>query len=165
MACASVILGLLWLAIEVRRGRQQHSIVARLPSTGARVIYRYQIAPNEGVIPDAKRPCPSWLRKILGEDVFAGLAEVSYPRPGTVVTDEDVALLQGLTRLDRLYLGGAQISDASIPYLETLTGLKELHIYWTQITASGARRLQQKLPKCAIRYDWPKQAAQTQAAR
>ena len=55
-----------------------------------------------------------------------------------------------MTSIERLDLTDAQVSDAALNDLITLTGLKQLVLSGTQVTDSGIGRLRQALPECEI---------------
>jgi Leucine-rich repeat (LRR) protein len=60
--------------------------------------------------------------------------------------------LAGLTRLARLDLDENKISDAAIPQLVALKGLKLLSIRSTKISRGGTKRLQDALPGCKVQF-------------
>jgi hypothetical protein len=57
--------------------------------------------------------------------------------------------------LQELSLKQSNTSDAAIPYLAQLKGLKELNIEYTNITEDGVQRLLRGLPQCKIEHDYP----------
>ena len=71
----------------------------------------------------------------------------------TQVTDRTIAEIAHLSRLQKLWLHDLPITDEAIDYLAMLKQLRELHIYATNISAQGARTLQQSLPKCRVIHE------------
>ena len=71
----------------------------------------------------------------------------------TQVTDRTIAEIVHLSRLQKLWLHDLPITDEAIDYLAMLKQLRELHIYATNISAQGARTLQQSLPKCRVIHE------------
>jgi hypothetical protein len=56
--------------------------------------------------------------------------------------------LAGLHRLQGLWLGRTQVSDAGLVHLRGLTNLTTLDLTQTQVTFSGIAALQKVLPAC-----------------
>lgn len=70
---------------------------------------------------------------------------------GTKVTDAGVAKLEPLTgSIEELYLYDLKLTDASCKLFERMPKLRRLVIRQTGITDEAAKRLGDKLPKCAI---------------
>jgi hypothetical protein len=66
------------------------------------------------------------------------------------VTDEGVAQLVGLTKLQKLTLGGSTITDRSLLTVRRLTDLRELYVYTTRVTPNGVEDLKLALPQLKI---------------
>src|SRR6266540_2228095 len=60
---------------------------------------------------------------------------------GPRITDDGVRELAGLGELEVLWLTRSRITDASIGVLSRLTGLRELNVNYTEITAAGLAEL------------------------
>jgi len=71
----------------------------------------------------------------------------------TQVTDQTVTEISHLSQLEKLWLHDLPITDKAIGHLAKLTQLKEVHIYGTNISAQGARSLQESLPKCRVIHE------------
>ena len=72
---------------------------------------------------------------------------------GPETTDEVLAeKLKGITKLERLWLEDAQITDAGLVHLKGLTKLERLHLYDTKVTDAGVQDLQKALPDCEISH-------------
>lgn len=73
-------------------------------------------------------------RPVIGMD-FSGC-------DGDRLTDGDLAILEGLTRLQRLSLHSCGITDAGLEYLGGLTELRSLNLDGANITDAGLTQLQ-----------------------
>jgi serine/threonine protein kinase len=70
---------------------------------------------------------------------------------GTAITDAAIAKLKGLRSLTTLILyDNADLTDAAIPDLKQLTGLKNLDLQNTKISRGGVAELRAALPNCKI---------------
>jgi len=69
---------------------------------------------------------------------------------GKKFTNAGLAAFRGNTTLRSLSLVGTEITDAAVPDLATLTGLKTLHLRKSKVTAAGTEALEQALPNCVI---------------
>jgi hypothetical protein len=119
----AVSLGMSWVAVRMKRAREQREAVEEIVKLGGRATYDYQVQESGNSLPDAE-PCgPAWLRSILGETFFARVVDAAFPPP---VTDADLAHLEGLTQLQSLY------------------------VFETKVTEDGVTRLQKALPGCRI---------------
>ena len=58
--------------------------------------------------------------------------------------------LKGLEKLERLVLGGTQITEVGLAHLRGLVHLRELSLKRTQVTDAGIAELQKALPNCKI---------------
>jgi hypothetical protein len=65
-------------------------------------------------------------------------------------TDETVARLADFTELERLYLDGAGITDASVPVLSGMTQLESIIFVDDSLSEAGLGSLKQALPGCMI---------------
>jgi hypothetical protein len=104
---------------------------------------------------------------------LAGLEELSLP---STFTDAGVRKVAGLTKLKKLYLGGAPVSDvgvqelaalkdleelylgtdvtdAGLDHLKGLKKLKVLNLHRSKVTDRGVEALKRALPDCAISRD------------
>jgi hypothetical protein len=128
------------------------------PLTGLRVLYLYRTAvegpglaelvdlPELEAINLFRTPVDDRAAVHLGKMAglrFLGLAD-------TNVTDAGVRELASITNLRILTLDRTAITDAAIPDLAKLKQLEELDLIDAKITAEGADRLREALPKCNI---------------
>lgn len=70
----------------------------------------------------------------------------------SLVTDAGLVHLKNLTNLGWLGLSGSLVTDQGLMHLEKLNNLKDVHLYGTQVTEKGVANLQRALPKAKIRY-------------
>jgi hypothetical protein len=69
------------------------------------------------------------------------------------ITDQGLAHLSGLTRLETLDLRrNTSITDAGLVHLAGLKNLKNLYLIHTGVTPAGVNKLQQELPNTKIAY-------------
>ena len=68
------------------------------------------------------------------------------------VTDAGLEHLRSLTNLKKLHLFFSEITDAGVLHLEGLTKLQDLRILHARVTDSGLETLKQALPNCKIRH-------------
>jgi hypothetical protein len=68
------------------------------------------------------------------------------------VTDKGLAHLAECAKLEELNLSGTRVTDAGLPHLAKLTGLKTVRLNRTDVTREGVEKLQEALPKAAVRY-------------
>jgi hypothetical protein len=115
---------------------------------------------------------PSWHRILYGEDLpeFTSVmngrdvadAELAHLQGltrlqrlyvnGDAITDEGLAHLQGLSQLQWFYLVGDKITDEGLVHLKSLTQLQNLYLDNTQVTDAGVAKLQAALPNCRISH-------------
>ena len=145
-----------WMAVEVRRAWRQKEAVAEM---GGTATYDYMLNAQGKPMSDANPPGPSWLRRLLGNDLFANV--VSLDLRWSDVTDATVEHLDALTQLQSLDLSGCEdhrrgatasrdtgatqtldlsgtrISDAGLQHLDTLGQLQSLDLSRTRSPTRG----------------------------
>jgi len=151
-----------WIGWKLEKAREQRKAVEAILKEGASVWYDYQMKKETGVlIPGAEPPGPAWLRKLLGDDVFADVVQVflrgdnvdsqlkqikGFTKMRTLhtykhVTDAGLEHITGMKELKILSLDGSQITDEGLAHLSGLTELRLLMLSRTQITDAGLRHL------------------------
>lgn len=168
--------GLGWL---VHRAQVQRDAVATILRAGGRVSYDWQW--NSGwPVAKGKPRWPGWLVDRLGPDYFADVTRVDLGARGTddvlarvghlsrlqsldvmgsTVTDAGMAHLDQLTRLQALTLAYTRVSDASVPHLKRLTGLRKLDLWQTKVSEVGLDELRRAIPSTSVApRPWPKVA-------
>ena len=80
---------------------------------------------------------PMDMNRIQQEVQANGIPGLRLP----IATDDDLAHLQGLTGLRRLYLSQTRVTDAGLEHLKGLTGLQWLNLEGTKVTDAGLEHL------------------------
>jgi hypothetical protein len=106
-------LGMSWVAVRMKRTRQQDEAVEEIKKLGGFVQYDY-----EAYHPGAEPSGPAWLRSLLGENFFATAVDVVLF--SSRVNDTGLEHLEGLTKLQTLNLIGTQVTDAGLEQLARL---------------------------------------------
>jgi Leucine Rich repeat len=145
---------------KVERKRREMQAVYAITNLGGHVGFDYQGG-------DVNRPPgPEWLRWLLGQDFFVEVDFVFFDRPiadtelenvkgfsqlksldveFANVTDAGLVNIKGLTKLQKLALGGrfgiTRITDAGLENLKELTALQDLDLKGTKITDAGLKHL------------------------
>ncbi len=154
-----------WVETRLQRAQQQRAAVERINGLGGFSEYDYDYNYNQshplenGPLGLQDPPGSPRLRKLLGDDLFNGLAgywiaEVDFPRYAweyrrrvvqTDVHDEDLFLLGNLPMLRCVNLTFQPISDAGLERLSGLKNIENLQLYGTKITDKAVETLA-KLP-------------------
>ena len=156
-----------WLAVEVKKAKEQKEAVEEIDDAGGRVDYDYQTDSSGVFINGAIPPAPTWLRNLVGDDMFVNakcvalwnpeasdtrLAHlkmltslqwflVSGDGPADQVNHACVEYLKGLTHLESVYVDGSDVSDAGLEDLKGLTALKVLDIGISDVSDAGLEHL------------------------
>jgi hypothetical protein len=142
----AVLIPFSWLTMEEERAWRQREVVNEIRNAGGYVSYAWEVdASGRGrLLPKAQEPRPTWLRNLLGDDLFAGILSVSFDRPNvtdylgsTNVTDAGLRHVKGLPDLQYLILIDSQVTDKGLQDLEGLTQLEGLWLDNTQVTDKG----------------------------
>ena len=124
MLLISVALG--WLAMVIRRGRQQRHAVAAIQNLGGHVFY-YE--------PSTAFQKSKWLNDWLGTDAL--LSPKGVNAANTTVNDASAANLKGMTKLRNIWLPSTHIHDAGLVNLAGMTELKQLQLSNTAVSSAG----------------------------
>lgn len=87
---------------------------------------------------------PKWLASMFGEEQFVTVTAVRYG--ATTLHDSDLALLRGLSGIERLSLDAADrkgMTDAGLRNLAELTKVDRLHLGDTGVTDEGLKYLRE----------------------
>jgi hypothetical protein len=128
-----------WLAAAREQARKQRDAVAEIEKAGGWVHYDYELNAAAGLAPGATPPGPSWLRRLLGDDVLVDVSDVGLG--GDKASDAVLQQLEGLTQLRELHLYQANVTDAGLRHLEGLTQLQRLNITYTAVGDAGMEHL------------------------
>ena len=170
----AVALPFAWLATEMKAARKQKAVVEWIQKAGRRAAYDYELDQEGSSIPGpgAKPPGPAWLRKLLGDDLFANVTAVYFVSPrvddaglegltrlaqlqwldlsGTEISDSELQHLKGLSRLRGICLDNTTISDGGLEHLKGLTQLQTLWLNDTTISDSGLEHLKGLTQLCTL---------------
>ena len=125
-----------WRPPEMQRRRDQEAIVAAIQKLGGRVRYEDQSEASAATAPSAATPADN---KQPAESLFTGVTIVDFY--GSQITDDDLPVVQGLTKLKGLNLGKTKITDAGLKHLAKLTRLRSLDLSGTKINGAGLEDL------------------------
>jgi hypothetical protein len=123
-----------WLALEMKKARQQKEAVETIRKLGGELYYGYQLA-SRGVIMLADPRRPAWLRKLFGDDFFEDGVRA------TLTDDTEMEQLQGFTGLQQLDPWGSEVTDAGLENIKRLSQLKILRLGGTKVTDAGLKHL------------------------
>jgi hypothetical protein len=142
-----------WMAYKVRR---QKRAVAAIQAYGGFVRYDWEVAsPNapgfNGKVPaTAHPPGPAWLRRLLGDELFQEVVQVSLvydessgKRMNTPRRDDEVMpYLRDFPQLRVLLIQGEQASDRGFASLKDLGDLEEIYAWEaSKLTDNGVANL------------------------
>jgi hypothetical protein len=131
MTMLAVMLGM-W-AVPSRR---QAEAVTALRALRVQVFYTYHSS-DTGWRPDAEPPCPTWIRKLLGDDFLYRVVEVNVRSIssgwGSVVRHghlEDIqyAYVANLPHLRYLNVEGPQVGDAALAHIGRAKSLERIQL-------------------------------------
>jgi hypothetical protein len=132
----AVTLFCLWCTYVALKHRAEHAAAKALAQAGATV--------------DWQGSSPEWLTKLIGDDPFAYVREVSFV--DAPVTDSDLEHLQSLPTLQKLYIAqNNTFTGTGLRYLAGMNDLTMLYIYDVPMTDEGLRALP-PLPRLAELY-------------
>jgi hypothetical protein len=156
LALVLVIGGLLgWI---VRSARIQRDAVAAITRAGGQVWYEWEYQDGRFYTREFHCPWPKWLVDLVGVDYAGNVIRVDLTKRGSdevlahvgnlgrleelvlmdsPVTDSGLAHLSRSTKLKWLYLPGTRISDSGLAHLKGLTRLKHLSLMETAVTDAG----------------------------
>jgi hypothetical protein len=120
-----------WLAVEMKKAKEQAEAVQAIESEGGGVYYD---------ILGGEPPEPARLRGLLGDNFFRNVFAVQFL--GVRVAGAGLRHIGELTHLRVLDLREAQVTDAGLERLERLTRLKWLLLSDNRITDAGLKHLQ-----------------------
>ncbi len=156
MLALAVALPFSWLAMEMRKAKEQKEAAVWVEMVKGWIEYDYE---STNVV----TPGPNWLRSLVGKDLLSDVVSADLAHQyeswnggesaqwGNLdVTDAGLEHLNGFSRLEELQLDNTQITDAGLEHVGNLTQLRTLSLVNSEVTAAGVAKLQQALPNCKI---------------
>ena len=142
MMCVVLVIaiGLGWV---VRRAHAQREAVAEIRRLHGIFTYDWRIS-NDRIARNSTPPGPKWLRQLVGDEPFQQVVSVMLARHQTAnqtANDATLAYLEGLTGLKQLHLDGAAVTDAGLAHLRGLSSLEKLTLGDTAVTDAGLAHL------------------------
>ena len=132
----------------VHKARFQHDLAERFRGLGCRVVYDFNIlirGPDGHWTEDQ----PHLLAEYLGVDLFHDV--IAIEESGQCrATDDDLKWIREFPRLRGAILAGDLISNSGLDYLRDISGLEELILWDTLVTAEGVAKLKKHLPRCDV---------------
>jgi hypothetical protein len=141
MAATAVAAVAAWRATDQPKRREKVIAAARGAGGFVQLDGEYRVVPKP-----APTTAVAW-REWLGPGFAHEVSVVSLD--GALVTDADLAALEGLTGLRRLYLNGTPVTDAGLAHLRDLPALEVLELRETAIGDAGLRHLT-GLPRLSV---------------
>ena len=149
--------GLGWVGIKAQQARRQHAAVQAIEKSGGEVLYDYQLGPDDYELQTAQPPGPTWLRSLVGNDMFDDVVKVSIRADEQMefvkalphltslefycsdqVSDAGLAYLRDVPQLRSLGFGiSGHVTDAGLVHLSSLTQLRQLDMRYLDITDAG----------------------------
>ncbi len=148
----AVALPFSWLAVEMKKAREERNAQQAIVAAGGSVYYDYEYDDvQDRIVGGRKPPMPDWLRSRLGLEFFADIMEA------IIDDDQSISRLRELRKLRYVFIGrkdvGAAtggpalesgddlISDVGLRYLEGLDQLEGVQLAGTNITDVGLEHL------------------------
>ena len=165
LAILVVALGLGW---RVEKARTQREAVSAVRRSGGVVGYDYEFDSKGDPNPKGRPPGPRWLQRRLGPEYFGEVYMVAfedwksrdeleglefldgltrlrslYLDHAYKITDDDLAHLERIPHLRRLWLGHSRVGDAGLAMLKGHTEIQDLYIEGTPVTDAGLVHLRE----------------------
>jgi hypothetical protein len=150
MMLVILLLGV-WLGWQVNKAREQREAVAAVQRYGGWVHYDYEFV-NGKLTPGRSPRVPRWLRRLLGDEFFQQVRQVSlvyddstgkrFDNTNVVACDDVLARVARLPGLRSLLLKESQATDEGMRHIGRMTGLEELFIWdASSVTDAGVAYL------------------------
>jgi hypothetical protein len=128
----------IWLGWQVNKAREQREAVEAIRRYGGWVHYDYEFV-NGKLTPGRSPRVPRWLRRLLGDEFFQQVRQVSlvyddstgkrFDNTNFLACDEVLARASRLPGLKVLLLKETQATDEGLRHIGKMTGLEELFIW------------------------------------
>jgi hypothetical protein len=152
-----------WMAVEMKRAREQKEAVAAIRKVGQVPRYDWEFDVRAIELPKPERPGPEWLWDLLGEDFFADVVRIDglsgnahawleythgLIRLGGLwlcddpqLTDAQLEHIKGLAQLRFLELNDTPVTDAGLEHVGGLDQIQDLYLSRTKVTDAGLRHI------------------------
>ena len=123
-----------WLRVTLDRRAKERQAVAEITKLGGTAVYDW-----EWLSPGKQEPQPpgaAWVRKLLGDDFFTDISEVSLFIAKKEMGDECLAHLDPLMGLTNVRLNDSRVTDQGLAHLTRFPNLTEVFLADTRITVS-----------------------------
>ena len=121
--CLASSIAVSWFTVERDRAKWQKEAVEAISSSGGGVEYDWQVELNRGLSTSSEPPGPEPLRKVLGDDFFAGVVSIESDNQ---IADARLEHFGTMNRLLSLILRSTKVTDAGLEHLKGLTQLTRL---------------------------------------
>lgn len=140
------------LGVKMRAKQRERDAVNAIHEFGGRVYYDYEwYSANRAIIlRSSTPPGPAFLRRILGNDLFAKVTLVDIRTKPAEASFRQLAVLN---ELEGLCLCNVQVTEASLVHLKGLKRLKCIELGNSRITDTGVDELQKALPSLKVHRD------------
>ncbi len=129
-----------WLAWKIENKRRERAILSEIERLAGDPVYEWQWHLPGRLEVDP--PGAAWVRKLLGDDFFTGISDVTSFFPSDEMTDECLAHLEPLTALRFVCLQRSSVTDAGLEHLARIKNLDELMLDGTRVTDAGLIHLE-----------------------
>jgi hypothetical protein len=129
-----------WLGLQCKRAREQQLAVDRIAELGGFVGYDFEYGRDGARIKDATPAGWPWLRKIVGDHYFQRVVRVHLDE--RAVTDADLKLIGKLRHTTSLDLNDTDISDDGMAMLSSLSRLQYLGLARTRVSDAGLQHVE-----------------------
>ena len=132
-----------WLGVKIKQARKQREAAEALQKLGMVVLYDYQQNAFMQNDPNPQSSMPSWLKNLLGEDIFINVIDVGVrdDKPNHI-TDAGLVHVKALFKVEYLSLWNTQITDSGLEHIKCLSLLNSLNLSHTHISDKGLQNLQ-----------------------
>ena len=141
-----------WLAVEMKKAREQRAAVRAIEGAGGSVSYDWQGIYLGMLIPKQEPRSPRWLRTLLGDDFWE---DVIFVEVRELRTDTLLSQLEELPQLQFLSLRNGKITGAGLENLKGLRQLRTLDLTANQLTDVGLDRIREltQLERLVLQYN------------
>ncbi|MEZ6072837.1 MAG: hypothetical protein R3C10_21880 [Pirellulales bacterium] len=135
-----MILFAVWCGNASYKAQRQKRALEALGKLDLRIHFDYQKRGSGGYSTKSQLPGPEWLSRLIGEDYFRDVVEVSTAFGGPM-SSEGMVHLAALPNIESLYLNESNISDSSLQYVQGLSGITMLTLRDNEISDAGLSHL------------------------